>query len=243
MENKQDAYGHEILDFLNGTNLCETVERDDGYLDVSTLLKGYFDEYKDWPSHQKKAIRLARGKVLDIGCGAGRHALHLQGKGFDVLGIDQSPLAVKVCRKRGLKKARIMSITRIPFGLGPFDTLLMMGNNFGLFGGFKRARWLLRRFRSLTTDSGRIIAETVDPYQTKDPVHLAYHKRNRARGRMPGQVRIRVRYHNFATPWFDYLFASKKELMEILDGTGWRINRFIDSEGPVYVAVMEKEKN
>lgn len=241
--NKQDAFGHEILDFLNGTNLCETVERDDGHLDVSTLLKGYFHEYKDWPSHQKKAIRLARGKVLDIGCGAGRHALHLQEKGFDVLGIDQSPLAVKVCRKRGLKKARIMSITQIPSGLGPFDTLLMMGNNFGLFGGFKRARWLLRRFRSLTTDSGRIIAETVDPYQTKDPAHLAYHKRNRARGRMPGQVRIRVRYRDFATPWFDYLFASKKEVMEILDGTGWRIGRFIDSEGPMYVAVMEKEKN
>ncbi|NQT82293.1 class I SAM-dependent methyltransferase, partial [bacterium] len=79
-------------------------------------------------------MRLARGKVLDIGCGAGRNSLYLQQKGLDVLGIDLSPLAIMVCQLRGFKKARVMSITEVDSRLGTFDTIVMYGNNFGLFG-------------------------------------------------------------------------------------------------------------
>jgi 2-polyprenyl-3-methyl-5-hydroxy-6-metoxy-1,4-benzoquinol methylase len=73
-------------------------------------------------------MRFVKGRVLDIGCGAGRVALYLQKKGFDVSGIDVSPLAVKVCKLRGLKKARVLSISNIGAKLGKFDTLLMFGN-------------------------------------------------------------------------------------------------------------------
>jgi hypothetical protein len=57
---------------------------------------------------------------------------------------------------------------------------------------------------------------------------------------MGGQIRLRIRYKDCATPWFDYLFVSKKELAEILDGTGWRTARCFDSHGPGYIAVIEK---
>jgi hypothetical protein len=67
---------------------------------------------------------------------------------------------------------------------------------------------LLRRLRSLANVSARILAESVDPYKTDKPEHLAYHERNRRRGRMPGQLRIRVRHGAYRTPWFDYLLAS-----------------------------------
>jgi 2-polyprenyl-3-methyl-5-hydroxy-6-metoxy-1,4-benzoquinol methylase len=53
---------------------------------------------------EKKAIDYAKGRVLDVGCGAGRHILYLQKKGLKVLGIDQSPLAVNMCKLRGAKK-------------------------------------------------------------------------------------------------------------------------------------------
>ena len=83
----QDAYGHEVYDYLKDKRgQGEIVERGDGYIDVSGGLKAYFSEYKDWPPHEKKAIRHARGRVLDIGSGAGRHSLYLQGKGLGVLG-------------------------------------------------------------------------------------------------------------------------------------------------------------
>ncbi len=184
-----------------------------------------------------------KGRVLDIGCGGGRWSLFLQKKGHDVLGIDISPLAVKVCRLRGLQNVMVKSISEIDAGLGKFDTILMMGNNFGLFGNPKQARHLLRRFHVVTNPDGRIIAESLDIYKPPvEAVHRAYHLRNRKLGRMPGQVRIRIRYLTYASPWFDYLLVSKREMVGILRATGWKIKRFIKSKkGPAYVAIMEKE--
>ena len=106
-------------------------------------------------------------------------------------------------------------MTRIDRSLGRFDTVVMFGNNFGLFGNPRRARWLLRRFSSITGDGARILAESVDPYRTDNPDHLGYHERNRQLGRMPGGLRIRVRYHAYATPWFDYLIVSPDEMQAI----------------------------
>lgn len=241
LQDCEDAYGHEVFDFHRGKDGYEIVERDDGYIDFSSGPTAYFAEYRDWPSHMRRAMRYVRGRVLDIGCGAGRHSLYLQGKGFWVMGIDQSPLAIRVCKLRGLRHAKVMTITQVNPGLGRFDTILMMGNNFGLFGGRKKAEWLLGRFRAMTFDGARIIAESNDPYKTSNPHHLKYHEFNRNRGRMPGQLRIRVRYRTYATPWFDYLLVSRGEMREILQGSGWRVTRFLDSLGSTYIAVIEKE--
>lgn len=238
---KEDGYGRAMWDYCHGRGGYEIAERDDGYVAPSGGPVAYLAGYKNWPAHQKEAIKFARGKVLDVGCGAGRVPLYLQKKGFDVTGIDVSPLAIKVCRLRGLKKTRVMSITQLSSKLGTFDTLVFYGNNFGLFGSFKRARWLLRRFYNMTTDRARIIAESNDPYQTDVPCHLAYHRLNRKRGRMSGQLRLRIRYQTCATPWFDYLLVSQDEMRTILAGTGWKVRRFIDSDGSMYVAVIEKE--
>jgi hypothetical protein len=57
---------------------------------------------------------------------------------------------------------------------------------------------------------------------------------------MSGQIRIRIRYRDLATPWFDYLFLSRPELEELVEGTGWLLARTIEDEGPIYVAVLEK---
>jgi SAM-dependent methyltransferase len=240
LKNHQDAQGRAMYDYLKGKAACEVVERDDGYVDATNAPAVYFSQYQDWPTHVKKAMRHARGRVLDIGCGAGRHSLYLQKKGLDVLGIDPSPLAIKVCKLRGLRKTKLMSISEISPKLGRFDTLLMLGNNFGLFESFDRARRLLARFHRITSERAGIIAETLDPYKNDEPAHFEYHKLNGRRGRMPGQVRLRVRYKKYATPWFDYLFVSKEEMIGLLQGTNWRVARFIDSDGPCYIAVLEK---
>ena len=141
---------------------------------------------------------------------------------------------------RGLKKAKVQAVTKVSPRLGTFDTLLMLGNNFGLFSNSKRAKWLLKRFYNITTKNGRIIAETRDIYQTKNPDHLGYHQRNRKRGRMPGQVRIRVRYKKCATPWFDYLMVSKEEMRKLLKDSNWGVKRLLNGEDGIYIAVIEK---
>jgi SAM-dependent methyltransferase len=237
-----DAFGHALHDYLQSMEegIFFIIERDDGLLDVLGS-QSYFAEYEEWPAHHQGAMSYVRGRVLDIGCGAGRHALHLQSQGFDVLGIDESPLAIEVCKTRGLQKARVLSITQASRKLGTFDTILLMGNNFGLLGSLKRAGWLLRRFHSLTSARGRIIAETLDPYPTQDPMHLEYQQHNRERGRAGGQVRIRVRYRKYVNPWFDYWFAPKDEMQRLLKGTGWTVQRFLDSDDLRYVAIIEKE--
>ena len=237
---RQDAYGRMMWGYLNGEPITEIVERDDGWIAPSGGAPSYFAEFKQWPRHQQVAMRFVRGRVLDVGCGAGRCCLYLQKRGHQIVGIDISPLAIKTCRKRGVKDARVLPFTRVSRALGRFDTILMMGANFGLFGSRRRARWLLRRLHALTTPHARIVAETNDVYQTKDPDHLRYHRFNRRRGRMSGQLRIRVRCRRHCSPWFDYLMVSPKEMRVILAGTGWRVRRFLKSEGPVYIAAIEK---
>jgi len=93
----------------------------------------------------------------------------------------------------------------------------------------------------MTSDQGRIIAESRNPYDTDDPDHLAYHEANRRRARMSGQVRIRIRYRKFASLWFDYLLASPEEVSQIVQGTGWHLARVIPSGGPQYAVIIEKD--
>lgn len=237
-----DAYGQEIDAYWRGeTGIVEIVERDDNYVDVSPGPGFYFRTYEEWPDMERDAITGVCGRILDVGCGAGRVALYLQEEGHEVVAIDNSPLAIEVCRQRGVADARLMSITRTRKHLGQFDTIVMFGNNFGLFGSRKRARWLLRRWKAMTTPGAQIVATTMDPHETNNPAHLAYHELNRERGRLPGQTRLRIRFRRAIGAWFDYLFVSRSELEDIVSGTGWRVARTIDSPGPGYVAILEKE--
>ena len=47
---------------------------------------------------------LIRGKVLDVGCGAGEHTILLTRLGYDVLGIDFAPHAVELARQNAAAK-------------------------------------------------------------------------------------------------------------------------------------------
>jgi hypothetical protein len=116
----------------------------------------------------------------------------------------------------------------------------MFGNNFGLFGSFTRAKRLLKELHRITTVRAVLLAESRDPYDTDEAAHRKYQHANTRRGRMAGQIRIRVRYHECVGPWFDYLLVSRIEMEQILSGTGWRVERFIEDTGPAYVAVIGK---
>ena len=242
MLKRNDAYGSQLMAVYRGaTNTSEIVEREDKLISISTWPARYFADYSTWAPREKKAMRLVKGRVLDIGCGAGRHGLYLQQKGFDVTGIDNSPGAIKVCKLRGHRKAKLMSVTDIHrFKKNSFGTIIMMGNNFGLFGSYKQARHLLKQMHRITSASGQIIAETVNPYSTTDPLHTGYHRLNRRRGRMGGQLRIRLRHGKVVGPWFDYLLVSQAELKKILHGTGWQLAKILQDKGPAYTAVITK---
>jgi SAM-dependent methyltransferase len=241
---ERDAYGQMLLAALDdASNVVEIVERDDGFISASVMgPKLYFAPFRQWPAHHRQAMRFVRGRVLDCGAGAGRVALHLQERGHDVVAIDNSPGAIEVCKRRGIRDARELAFADVSRALGTFDTLVLLGNNFGLFGTPARAKKLLRRLRRMTSDDARIIAETRDVSSgpgSETPEHAAYRRQNVERGRLPGQIRIRIRFRKTVGPWMDYPMVSRRELEQILDGTAWTLAQTLDSDD-TYVAVIEK---
>lgn len=243
MKNAHDAFGQHLLaQYHSRKKSAELIERDDNYIDFGSEPGLYFSEYRQWSPLEKKAIKLVRGRVLDVGCGAGRHALYLQEKGFDVTGIDTSPGAIKVCKLRGFQKALVRPIEEVDkFKPASFDTIIMLGNNFGLFGSCENAQTILQKLSRITTPAAQIIAGTRDPYQTDDPNHFDYHKFNRRRGRMAGQLKIRVRYKKTVGEWFDYLLVSPDEMEMVLQDTGWQIRQIIGPKEANYLAVITKK--
>jgi SAM-dependent methyltransferase len=234
-----DVYGALLADVLAGRRAYEIVERDDGFMmayDAGYLVA----PFRKWDDpYERQAMGRVRGRALDVGCGGGRVCLHLQERGHDVVGIDSSPGAIEHCRQRGVTDARVLAVDAVDGTLGVFDSIVMVGQNFGMLGSRTRARRLLRLFSRVTTPTGRILAETFNPHSLDDPLQSAYLAENLRRGRMPGQLRVRVRYRDLATAWHDWLTLSQEELRGVLESTGWTLAGTIgDSRN--YVAILEK---
>lgn len=237
-EHGEDAYGRAIMDHYEGEDAFELVERDDGWFGPGGGPAMYFAPYPEWPARQREAIDRAEGRVLDVGCGAGRAMAYLELQGRDCLGIDVSPGAVDVCERRGLD-AQVLDVAEVASLEASFDTILLLGNNFGLVGTRDRAPEVLAGLAAVASDEAVMLAESRDPHETDEEAHLAYHELNRERGRLPGALRIRVRYARHVTPWFDYLLASPDEMRALVADTPWNVEEvYGDPEGD-YVAALE----
>lgn len=245
---KTDAFGNALMAYLLGNETHYAIEREDGYLDIGSLAH-YFDPYEQWSRIEKTMPDFVKGRVLDIGCGAGRHSIYLQNLGHEVVGIDASPIAIEVAKQRGLKNGIPISIDELieldSPNLGIFDSIIMMGHNIGLLHNFETGKKILSRFAEITSPTARIIGTTRDLGITIKPHHLTYQENNLARGRMRGQIRFRIRHEMFATSWYDYLFVSENELRELAHGTGWKLKTTIYGDGGFggisYLAVLCKE--
>jgi SAM-dependent methyltransferase len=222
------------------------VERDDFCIVRSEGARHhYFCDFSDWPQTNREAIQFVQGKVLDVGCAAGRIGLYLQRQGFDIVNIDKSPGAVKVAKQRGLRNVELLPLEAVG-ALSPaqFDTVTLMCNCFGLVQDFAMARIILNTLAAITSGTALIIAESNDPYRVTDPEHMKYRRRNVRLNRMPGQSRIRLRYKNLIGGWFDDLSVSREEMIDILEGSQWQVRRFIDDavDPQYYVALIGKRK-
>jgi SAM-dependent methyltransferase len=179
------------------------------------------------PAHHRCLLAHAAGRVLDVGAGAGQHALALQQRGLTVTAIDYSPGAVMVCRERGIGDVRQMDARALHFSSERFETVLLMGNNLGLAGTPAGLRRLLRDLRSIVPPHGQILAEFIDYGATRDPVQLRYHHRNRALGCYPGTMRLRHEYAGVCGPNFEWLLITLEDLRTFSAETGWHIRRCI----------------
>jgi SAM-dependent methyltransferase len=105
-----------------------------------------------------EVVALAAGPVLDLGCGPGRHLAALQARGLAALGVDLSPVAVRLARRRGAAAIPGDVFGTVPHA-GRWRTALLLDGNVGI-GGEPEA--LLRRTRELLAPGGSALVE-LDP--------------------------------------------------------------------------------
>jgi len=234
----EKPFGKGLIAYHHGDRTPYRIHRDDGYAEDINF-DGYFSEHDDWPKCEKDALREAKGTVLDIGCGAGRHSLWLQQKGLKVTAIDTSPEAIEVAILRGVKDCKVMSGLQLSFDQTSFDTVLLLGNNFGIAGNPEDTKKMLQDIYTITTLDGKIIASSRDPAVTDNPAHLKYHELNRQRGRPIGQVTIRIEYKGELGDWFDLLLVSPSDMARIAEAAGWKMVRLF-KENAGYAAVLSK---
>ena len=155
------------------------------------------------PALEQLALKQCRGRVLDIGCGAGSHALYLQNQGHDVIGLDTSAGAVKACQLRGLQQtveAQILSYTGTKF-----DTLLLMMNGIGIVGKLKSLPTYLDHFKSLLHPNGQILLDSSDIiYMFEENEDGSYW----VDGHQDyyGEVEFRMTYKTFESRVFPWLY-------------------------------------
>jgi SAM-dependent methyltransferase len=157
----KDLFGKAILDFQTKNSpeniITETSISEEDEMSVDYL----FRSYAEMPLLEQKALELAKGKILDVGCGAGSHGLYLQNeRNLDVTSIDISANAIQACQLRGLKNTRVQDVLDIKNET--FDTITLLMNGTGIFGTIKNTPKFLQKLKSLLKENGQILIDSSD---------------------------------------------------------------------------------
>jgi SAM-dependent methyltransferase len=155
----KDLFGKALLDYQNNRYtediITSTSISDDDELPLPYL----FRSFKDMPKLEKKALKLAKGSVLDVGCGAGNHSLYLQEKGLKVKAIDISKGAIEVAKLRGVVHAEVINILD---ETETFDTILLLMNGTGIFQELVEVSKYLTHLKTLLKPNGQILIDSSD---------------------------------------------------------------------------------
>jgi len=155
----KDLFGQALLDFQKGA-FTEDIMTSTNISDDDTLPISYlFRNFKEMPKLEQKALKLAKGHVLDVGCGAGSHSLYLQEKGFQLKSIDISEGAIEVCKLRGVKNAEVKNILD---ETETYDTILLLMNGTGIFQELSQLSKYLKHLKSLLHLNGQILIDSSD---------------------------------------------------------------------------------
>lgn len=155
-----DIVGSSILD-LNETGIDEPVEVFiDGKFDHLMYPSVFYRSFKNMNRIERHALQLCKGKILDIGAGAGCHSLYLQEKGLDVTALDMSKYCCRVMKSRGILKVTYSKI--LEHTTGKFDTILLLMNGLGIAGELDNAAVYLNHIKKLLSPNGEILIDSTD---------------------------------------------------------------------------------
>ena len=227
---KPDILGTAMLDFINGRPY-ENIETRTSVAGLDQLPVPYlFRAFDEMPELERKALRMANGSVLDIGCGSGSHALWLQEKGLEVKAIDISPGAIETCRIRGVKNAEVQDIWKLEGET--FGTLLMLMNGMGICGKLEKLPDLLKKLKSLLKPKGQILADSSD---------LIYMFEDEDSGTLPfdhyyGEVQFETRYKELRSDPFPWLYVDYHNLALHANHAGFSCEMVCQGEHYDYLA-------
>jgi SAM-dependent methyltransferase len=156
-----DLFGKAILDFQTN-NAPEDIITETSISEADEMSIAYlFRTYNEMPKIEQTALQLCKGKILDVGCGAGSHSLYLQNElQLEVTAIDISAQAIKACELRGLKNIKTQDVLTIENQ--KFDTILLLMNGTGIFGTLKDTSKYLQKLKSLLNPNGQILIDSSD---------------------------------------------------------------------------------
>jgi SAM-dependent methyltransferase len=198
-----DVFGSAILDYQEG-NYTEDLVTSTSISEEDTLALPYlFRTFSEMPSLEQTALKLSKGRVLDIGCGAGSHSLHLISKGLNVKSIDISEGAIKACQLRGLKSAHVLDVMN---ETATFDTLLLLMNGSGIFQSLAHTPLVLNHLKTLLNPEGQILIDSSDiKYMYEDDDGGYWMDTNKAYyGELDYTVRYKGKEATFSWMYLDF---------------------------------------
>jgi SAM-dependent methyltransferase len=186
----------------------------------------YFRDEDDMPDIEWLAMNECRGTVLDIGAGAGSHALVLQERGFEVTALDISPMAGDVMTARGVQKVIKGDIFK--YSEQKFDTLLLLMNGIGLTGTLENLKVFLQHIKSLLTPGGQILFDSSD-------IAYLYEESGLPEKGYYGELSYQYQYNGQKTDWFNWLYVDEKTLEPIVNEAGFDMEVLLEDEFKQYL--------
>jgi len=206
-----DVLGQALLDYQNGIYNGDIITHSSLDEEDTLPLPYLFRSFEEMPLLEQKALELVNGSVLDIGCGAGSHALYVKEKGYKVTAIDKSKGAIEVCKQRGIQHSFHADV--LDFSLEKYDTLLLLMNGIGIAGKLNRLPLFLQHFKTLLKPNGQILLDSSDIIYMFDedtdgghwvPGDVDYY----------GEVQFQMGYDQKKGPIFDWLYLDFNTLRE-----------------------------
>ena len=218
----KDVFGTAILDYQLG-NCSEDLITSTSISEADSLPLPYlFRNHSEMPSIEQTALKLSKGTVLDIGCGAGSHSLYLKSKGLKVKSIDISVGAIEACRLRGLNQAHVLDVMD---ETASFDTLLLLMNGSGVFQSLAHTPFVLSHLKTLINPDGQILIDSSDiKYMYEDGGYWMDATKD-----YYGELDYTVRYKNQETT-FSWMYLDFENLKIACEQAGLRCE--LIEEGP-----------
>lgn len=194
-------------------------------------------DFNEMPVIEQKALKLAKGNTLDIGCGAGSHTLYLQNKNIKVTAIDISEGAIKVAKDRGVKNVQVANIYNFKTE-EKFDTILVLMNGTGICGKLNNLAAFLTHLSTFLNASGQILIDSSDiiyMYEDEDGEHWIDATKD-----YYGEVQFWMNYKEQQSETFDWLYVDYNTLQRCAVYNNLNCELIVEGDHYDYLARITK---